>query len=74
MAADSTRPDAAPGLCAACAHVQVVPSSRGSEFYLCRLSLTDPRFPRYPMLPVLACAGCEVAAMPKCRQSGGEVT
>jgi hypothetical protein len=35
----------------------VVHSSRGSTFYLCRLSLSDPRFPRYPPLPVLSCAG-----------------
>jgi hypothetical protein len=45
------------GLCASCAHVQVVASDRGSRFYLCRLSLTDPRFRRYPPLPVLACPG-----------------
>jgi hypothetical protein len=37
--------------------MQRVDSSRGSVFYLCRLSLTDPRFPRYPSLPVMACAG-----------------
>ena len=24
---------------------------------LCRLSLTDPRFPKYPRLPVVACLG-----------------
>jgi len=34
-----------------------VTSSRGSRFYLCRLSFTDPRFARYPTLPVLACSG-----------------
>ena len=45
------------GLCASCAHAQVVRSSRGSEFSLCRLSLSDERFPRYPVLPVHACAG-----------------
>lgn len=45
------------GLCAACTHVQVVTSSRGSTFYMCRLSETDPRFQRYPVLPVVACAG-----------------
>ena len=45
------------GLCATCVHAQVVPSSRGSVFSLCRLSFTDPRFPRYPPLPVIACAG-----------------
>lgn len=45
------------GLCARCRHVQLVTSSRGSRFYLCRLSLVDDRFPRYPPLPVLACSG-----------------
>jgi len=45
------------GLCSACLHVQLVHSSRGSTFYLCRLSLSDPRFPRYPPLPVVSCAG-----------------
>jgi hypothetical protein len=49
------------GLCATCVHAQVVTSSRGSTFYLCRLSFTDPRFPRYPPLPVLRCAGYERA-------------
>lgn len=45
------------GLCRRCAHVQVVTSPRGSQFYLCRLSYTDPEFPRYPGLPVLECRG-----------------
>jgi hypothetical protein len=45
------------GLCEACAHAQIVTSSRGSRFYLCRLSFSDPRYPRYPPLPVLACKG-----------------
>ena len=45
------------GLCASCAHAQLVASLRGSQFSLCRLSFTDSRFPRYPVLPVLACGG-----------------
>jgi len=45
------------GLCVRCAHVQRVASDRGSTFYLCSLSASDPRFPRYPRLPVLACTG-----------------
>jgi len=40
-----------------CEHVQRVMSSRGSTFYLCRLSFSDSRFARYPPLPVLACRG-----------------
>ena len=45
------------GLCEQCAHVQRVPSARGSVFYLCRMSQLDPGFPRYPRLPVLSCRG-----------------
>jgi hypothetical protein len=45
------------GLCAGCAHVQIVTSSRGSTFYLCGLSAVDSRYPRYPRIPVLACDG-----------------
>lgn len=45
------------GLCASCDHAQVVPSSKGSTYILCRLSASDPRFLRYPRLPVLACDG-----------------
>jgi hypothetical protein len=45
------------GLCERCAHVQVILSSKGSRFYLCRMSSIDPRFPRYPAIPVLQCDG-----------------
>jgi hypothetical protein len=45
------------GLCSQCVHVQLVQNSRGSTFFLCRLSFSDPRFARYPPLPVLSCAG-----------------
>jgi hypothetical protein len=45
------------GLCATCAHTKVITSSRGSTFYLCRMSETDPSFPRYPRLPVVSCEG-----------------
>ena len=44
-----------------CRHVQVVTSARGSRFYLCRLSFSDPRFPRYPPIPVLQCGGYQPA-------------
>jgi len=47
------------GLCAACVHARVIRSDRGSVFYLCQLSMSDPRFPKYPRLPVVACAGFE---------------
>ena len=45
------------GLCALCQHAEVIRSSKGSTFYLCKLSATDPRFPRYPALPVISCSG-----------------
>ena len=45
------------GLCATCAHAAIVENDRGSRFYRCELSKTDPRFPKYPRLPVVACAG-----------------
>jgi hypothetical protein len=45
------------GLCASCVHAQVVKSSKGASFTLCRLSYADPTFDRYPRLPVVACRG-----------------
>ena len=45
------------GLCANCLNVKIIRSDRGSVFYLCLLSFTDPRFVKYPVLPVLHCAG-----------------
>jgi hypothetical protein len=51
------REDDAVGLCRTCLHVKVINTPRGSTFYLCRLSETDPRFDKYPRLPVIRCAG-----------------
>ena len=45
------------GLCANCRFMRVMESDRGSIFYLCGLSSTDPVFPKYPRLPVLQCSG-----------------
>ena len=46
------------GLCDRCRHQQIVATTRGSRFSLCRRSRDEPeRFPRYPRLPVLACPG-----------------
>jgi hypothetical protein len=45
------------GLCADCRNAARIESDRGSVFWRCELSLTDPRFPKYPRLPVLTCAG-----------------
>jgi hypothetical protein len=45
------------GLCADCACGRRIESPRGSTFYLCERSSTDPSFPKYPRLPALACPG-----------------
>jgi hypothetical protein len=45
------------GLCLDCLHAQRIQSARGSIFYRCKLSDTDPAFAKYPRLPVLQCAG-----------------
>ena len=50
------------GLCDSCVHQQLVRTTRGSEFSLCRRSRTDPAYPKYPRLPVLACRGYEARA------------
>jgi hypothetical protein len=52
----------AAGLCDSCVHQQLVHTTRGSVFSLCRRSREDPAFPKYPRLPVLACAGYEARA------------
>ena len=44
------------GLCADCRLARIIQSDRGSTFYLCQQSLTDPSFPKYPRLPVLSCS------------------
>lgn len=55
----------AAGLCETCLHAQIVTSSKGSSFVLCRLSEADPAFRRYPILPVIACAGHEPTDAPR---------
>ena len=47
------------GLCATCSHTRLITSSRGSGFYLCQRSATDPAFLRYPPLPMRSCPGYE---------------
>jgi hypothetical protein len=42
-----------------------ITSDRGSVFYLCERSFTDPRFDKYPRLPMLDCWGYEEAAPPQ---------
>ena len=53
----TTDEDSRTGLCARCQHAKIVRSSKGSTFYLCRLSKTDDRFVKYPVLPVRSCSG-----------------
>ncbi len=48
------------GLCADCRHARRVESDRGSVFWRCELSVSDPSFPKYPRLPVRECRGYEV--------------
>ena len=50
------------GLCDSCRHQQVVRTTRGSSFSLCRRWKEDDRYPRYPRLPVLRCPGFEERA------------
>ncbi len=47
------------GLCYDCSHVREIQSDRGSRFYFCRRSETDPRYDKYPRLPMKACPGYE---------------
>lgn len=47
------------GLCADCRFVRRMRSDRGSTFYLCERSSTDPSFPKYPRLPISQCRGYE---------------
>lgn len=52
--------DARVGLCSVCRHARVTGNRRGSRFYLCGLSVDDPRYPRYPVLPVRRCSGFQL--------------
>ena len=45
------------GLCGDCVHARRIESERGSVFWMCQLSATNPNFAKYPRLPVLSCAG-----------------
>lgn len=54
-------PNPAVGLCASCVQARRITSGKGSAFWYCRRSETDPAFPKYPALPVLSCRGYEPA-------------
>lgn len=63
-----------PGLCESCLNVRMVQTRRGSRFFLCQLSETDPRFPKYPRIPVLRCIGYAPSPAPDsvgAQQGGG---
>ena len=57
---DAGRPGApSPGLCGACRYGRRIETRRGSVFWRCERSLTEPAYPRYPALPMLRCTGFE---------------
>ena len=47
------------GLCAVCAHSRHLEARKGTEYWSCERSRSDPRFVQYPPLPVMRCAGFE---------------
>ena len=47
------------GLCVSCRYSRLVRTDRGSVFYQCERSATDPRYAKYPRLPILVCPGYE---------------
>jgi hypothetical protein len=44
-------------LCETCASMREVITPKGSRFFLCQLSRTNPAFPKYPPQPVVRCDG-----------------
>jgi len=53
------------GLCLDCTHARLIRSDRGTIFYRCERSDTDPRFAKYPTLPVIVCSGYESKVRPE---------
>lgn len=49
-------------LCPMCRFVKIIENRRGSRFFLCTLSATDPRFAKYPLQPVRSCSGFQPAS------------
>jgi hypothetical protein len=62
------------GLCATCAFSRVIQNRRGSRFWLCVRSETDPSYPKYPPLPVVACRGFQDAERAAKASSAGRST
>jgi hypothetical protein len=55
-------PPSDPGLCRDCRHARLLTSDKGSQFWQCQRSFSDPSFPKYPRLPVRDCRGYETKA------------
>ena len=47
------------GLCGDCLYMRQIKSDRGSTFYQCERSASNPEFPKYPRLTVIQCSGYE---------------
>ncbi|WP_235963775.1 SRPBCC family protein [Tautonia rosea] len=52
-------PQMAASLCRSCVSKRDVVTGKGSRFFLCERSKTDPNYPKYPMQPVASCPGFE---------------
>ena len=50
------------GLCSDCLYMRQIESARGSIFYQCGRSASNPNFPKYPRVPVIQCPGHEPKA------------
>lgn len=50
------------GLCIDCQYMRKITSARGSIFYQCGRSASNPNFPKYPRVPVIECSGYEPKA------------
>jgi hypothetical protein len=59
MERDRERERRSVGLCSNCRFAKRIESGKGSRFFLCRRSESDPGYPRYPRLPILSCVGYE---------------
>jgi len=44
-------------LCETCTSMREVTTPKGSRFFLCQLSQTNPAYPKYPPQPVVRCEG-----------------
>jgi hypothetical protein len=64
---DAADCDRRAGLCGHCRHTDRIVSARGTIFFLCRRSFTDPTFAKYPPLPVIRCVGYEAETNPRGR-------